>query len=103
MLTNCVLWHRAVSCHAISWDVMPDTGWLQRAQSADMGQLGTGLEAMEVITEVDAWDKACSILESGCTPQQACAPHLSPCPALSRAATSPRVCQRQIVTAHMPD
>ena len=44
---------------------------LQRAQSADMGQLGSGGEPMEVITEVDAWDKACAILESGCTPQQA--------------------------------
>ena len=51
-----------MTCHAVV---------LQRAQSADMGQLGSGGEPMEVITEVDAWDKACVILESGCTPQQA--------------------------------
>ena len=66
-----------MTCHAMM---------LQRAQSADMGQLGSGGEPMEVITEVDAWDKACAILESGCTPQQACALtwHLSPDPQACR-------------------
>ena len=43
---------------------------LQRAQSRDLGQLGASGEALEVITEVDAWDKARSALESGLTPQQ---------------------------------
>lgn len=43
---------------------------LQRAQSRDLGQLGSSGEALEVITEVDAWDKARSALESGLTPQQ---------------------------------
>ena len=51
---------------------------LQRAQSRDLGQLGSSGEALEVITEVDAWDKARSALESGLTPQQV-ALHASAC------------------------
>ena len=43
---------------------------LQRAQSRDLGQLGSSGDVLEVITEVDAWDKARSALESGLTPQQ---------------------------------
>ena len=43
---------------------------LQRAQSRDLGQLSTSGEVLEVITEVDAWDKAWSALDSGLTPQQ---------------------------------
>ena len=27
---------------------------------------------LEVVTEVDAWDKACDMLANGMTPQQAC-------------------------------
>ena len=58
-----------------------------------MGQLGSGGEPMEVITEVDAWDKACSILESGCTPQQARSPHMSSSHQLPRVVASPPVSQ----------
>ena len=52
---------------------------LQRAQSRDLGQLGSSGEVLEVITEVDAWDKARSALESGLTPQQVML-HTSTCP-----------------------
>lgn len=33
--------------------------------------LGSSADLMEVVTEVDAWDKACDALTGGLTPQQA--------------------------------
>ena len=47
-------------------------GVLQRAQSRDLGRQGSGAEMLEVVMEVDAWDKACDMLANGMTPQQAC-------------------------------